>query len=267
MPTAPTTRADELVTFRQLFPDAPAVRTADPSLDGSVPLRAYQWCPPFTVASGNGWLVSFPFDLALRNDGERVWWALTDDVDADGVEWVDGTQFPCMHPGFYDRYLTLRPHEADGLPPMPAAFAGPDGVQLWPGLVARTRPGWSLLVRPPVNRRPRPGLQLLEGLIDTDWWFGPLEVVASVDPGATVVLHRTEPLFQVQLVHRAGVTERSRDVPVADGGLEAFTAEDWRDFRAAQEGQITGERGRYRKERSARRRVGTCPVTGHADGV
>jgi hypothetical protein len=47
-------------------------------------------------------------------------------------------------------------------------------VQIWSGLIARTAPGWSLLIRPPANLPRLPGLDAYEGLVETDRWFGPL---------------------------------------------------------------------------------------------
>ena len=47
-------------------------------------------------------------------------------------------------------------------------------MQMWTGIVARTAPGWSLLVRAPANVPRRGGYEPFEGIIETDRWFGPL---------------------------------------------------------------------------------------------
>jgi hypothetical protein len=58
--------------------------------------------------------------------------------------------------------------------PFLGALREPGLIQLWTGIVARTAPGWSLLVRAPANV-PRSGsYELFEGIIETDRWFGPL---------------------------------------------------------------------------------------------
>ena len=59
-------------------------------------------------------------------------------------------------------------------PPFLTALPELGGVQMWTGLLARTRPGWSLSVRSPVNLPPSPGVVTWEGIIETDLWFGPL---------------------------------------------------------------------------------------------
>ena len=47
-------------------------------------------------------------------------------------------------------------------------------VQIWSGLVARTAPGWSLLVRGPANLPRNLAYEVYEGIVETDRWFGPL---------------------------------------------------------------------------------------------
>src|SRR5207244_11955854 len=55
-----------------------------------------------------------------------------------------------------------------------AAFKEPGVVQIWSGLIARTAPEWSLLVRQPANLARSQGYENYEGIIETDRWFGPL---------------------------------------------------------------------------------------------
>jgi len=54
--------------------------------------------------------------------------------------------------------------------PLAPAMDGPQ----WEDLVARTAPGWSLLVRPCPNLPRSQPIELYEGIIETDRWFGPL---------------------------------------------------------------------------------------------
>lgn len=74
---------EPFITFFQLFPSAPAPRRADPSLLGSIPLRAHRYCEPFTTGCGFGWYGFPPTDFALLWDGTNVFWK-----PADQTWWV-----------------------------------------------------------------------------------------------------------------------------------------------------------------------------------
>jgi hypothetical protein len=50
----------------------------------------------------------------------------------------------------------------------------PGLLQVWTGLMARTDLGWSLLVRGVPNLPGNLSYEVLEGIIETDWWHGPL---------------------------------------------------------------------------------------------
>jgi hypothetical protein len=93
--------------------------------------------------------------------------------------------------GFAARFDAAAPPEVRGFsPPFLTALREPGTVQIWSGLIARTAPGWSLLIRLPANLPRLPGLHTYEGLVDFDRWFGPL----FID-------------------HRAAASARSRQLP------------------------------------------------------
>ena len=58
-------------------------------------------------------------------------------------------------------------------------------MQIWSGLIARTAPEWSLLVRSPVNLARSQGYEHYEGIIETDRWFGPLFTNVRLERGPT----------------------------------------------------------------------------------
>ena len=81
-------------------------------------------------------------------------------------------------------------------------------MQLWTGLVARTAPGWSLMVRAPANV-PRSGTyELFEGIIETDHWFGPLITNMRLTKTDVPIDFRADfPLLQVQPLPRQAYEE------------------------------------------------------------
>ena len=78
-------------------------------------------------------------------------------------------------PGFADYFDKTAPADMQSFSPsFLAAFKEPGVVQIWSGLIARTAPEWSLLIRSPVNLAHSQGYEHYEGIIETDRWFGPL---------------------------------------------------------------------------------------------
>ncbi len=130
-----------------------------------------------TAATGFGWHVYPPVPFQLLWDGATMRWRLSP-----AQEWA---QFESVDvPGFRETWRTECPI-ADYYP-APFAFLHvgqePGLVRLWTGLVARTRPGWSLLVRAPANIPGDPAFHVMEGIVEQDWWFGPVLRV-SCRPG------------------------------------------------------------------------------------
>jgi hypothetical protein len=178
-----------------------------------------------TTASALGWYVFAPISLSLYWDGEQVHWTF------DGAEdWypLKAAQFP----GFAQHFDAAAPAGfASFSPPFLGALPEPGVVQIWSGLLARTRPGWSLLARAPANL-PRPvGYDLFEGVVETDRWFGPLFINLRLTRTHTPIEVRTDvPLFQVQPLHRSTYTdELLNDYEVAPG-LSGMCEADWADY-------------------------------------
>ena len=86
-------------------------------------------------------------------------------------------------------------------------------VQVWSGLFVRTAPGWSMLVRPPVNLPRSQTFECYEGIIETDRWFGPmfinLRLTATDRP---IEINHKKPLFQAQPLLRRCYSEPSFEV-------------------------------------------------------
>jgi Family of unknown function (DUF6065) len=131
-------------------------------------MRATQYCDALTTASGFGWWMFAPVEIALKWDGKAIFWS------QDGVEWqvIDDT----VHfPGFPDAFDAQAPQSLQGMaPPFLMSLPEPGLIQVSLGLIARTSPGWSMLIRRPPNFAFPGHIEHFEGVVDTSEWSGPL---------------------------------------------------------------------------------------------
>lgn len=215
----------KLVTFHRLIPNARLPMRADKSAAGSLPTRAFRYCQAVVTASGFGYYVFPPIDFSLMWDGSAMTWTW---AGADGWHPLSSAQFP----GFRDYFDGIAPdHVKEFSPPFISALQEPGLIQLWSGLIVRTRPGWSLLVRAPANLPRRPGYELFEGVIETDRWFGPLFSALRITRTDTPVHFKAEyPLFQVQPLPREVYDERNLNDYELVPELGQFTEQDWDDY-------------------------------------
>ncbi|MBL8665639.1 MAG: hypothetical protein JNM29_22580 [Candidatus Odyssella sp.] len=218
--------AEPLVTFYRLIPEARLPQRADRSAGGMLPVRALRYCAPVTTASAFGWYVFPPIDFALKWDGADIVWTYKD-----AGEWypLGAAQFPDFS-RYFDKHA---PKDVKSFsPPFIGAGTKPANVQLWSGLIARTVPGWSLLVRPPANLPRSRGYDLYEGIIETDRWFGPLLTnlrLARTD--SPVEIRRDYPLLQVQPIPREVYANETLNRFEIVEKLADFTAADWQRYR------------------------------------
>ncbi|WP_426958467.1 DUF6065 family protein [Muricoccus radiodurans] len=217
-----------LVRFHNLFPGAPPPERADRAAKGILPTRAFRHCEALCTASSLGWYLYPPMDFKLVWDGGTdVQWTYD---GAEGWYQLTAAQFP----NFADQFNASAPDEAKGFSPaFLANFPEPGIVQIWTGIVARTAPGWNLLVRPPANMPRSHGYDLYEGIVETDRWFGPLfSNVRLTQIGVPVIFQAKWPLLQVQPVHRSTLANTLlENFEIADG-VEDLAPEDWADFRS-----------------------------------
>jgi len=165
---------------------------------GTLPTRAFRYCEAVTTASAFGWYLFPPLDFTVQWDGTNVLWTYEG-----AASWFPLTS--AQFPGFADYFDGIAPPEIKGFsPPFLSALPEPGVIQIWTGHVAMTRPGWSLLVRPPANLPRSQSYELFEGIIETDRWFGPLftnlRLTRTEFPISFV---RELPLVQVQPIHRS----------------------------------------------------------------
>jgi len=216
-----------LVRFHRLIDGARLPERADRSAGGLLPTRAFRYCEAVTTASAFGYYVFPPISFSLMWDGGAIIWTY------DGAEdWYSlGT---AQFPHFSARFDQVAPEPVRGYsPPFVAALPEPGVVQVWSGLLARTRADWSLLLRAPANIPRNGGYDLFEGIVETDRWFGPLFTNVRLTRTDTPVAFDADvPLFQAQPLHRSVYSDDRLNDFACTPDLEALSARDWDDYRA-----------------------------------
>jgi hypothetical protein len=217
-----------LVSFFIVIPGAAPPQRADRSAGGTLPTRAFRYCEPLTSASSFGWWVFPPITFSLLFDGTEVMWTF------EGAEGWYPLSNAAQFPGFAAQFDKVVPADMRGYsPPFLSAFMEPGIVQIWSGLIARTAPGFSLLVRPVANFARSQGYQLYEGIVETDSWFGPLFTnVRLTRTDVPIEFKAGLPLFQIQPVPRSLYEgELLDDFTIVDG-ISGWTAADFDGYRA-----------------------------------
>ena len=165
-------------------------------------------------------------DIRLLWDGEQIFWSYGPDETWLPLSGTDSgaVQFP----NYAAAFDATAPEALRGYsPPFLTALPELGGVQMWTGLLAKTRPGWSLSVRSPVNLPGIPGMVAWEGIIETDLWFGPLFTNFRLTKTDSVVHIRAQaPIIQVQPVPQLAYRE---EILAAFECSEAtdLSSEDW----------------------------------------
>jgi len=218
-------RKTPLVVFHRVLPFGRLPQRADRSGAGSMPTRAFRYCEPSSSASGYGYYIFPPISFSLLWDGHDIMWTF------DGAsDWMPLKS--AQYPGFRDVFDSIAPKEIqEYAPPFLVAFQEPGLFQMWTGIIARTAPGWSLMVRPPVNV-PRPGgYEPFEGIIETDRWFGPLITNIRLTKTDVPINFSAEfPLVQVLPLPRQSYDEATLNNYELVPDLKQFTPGDWDDY-------------------------------------
>jgi hypothetical protein len=195
--------------------------------------------------------------FVLRWDGHSVVWSFG--AESEWFALDDAAQFPDFAAAFdAEAPPSARGYSAPFLTRLPE----PGLVQIWTGLTARTAAGWSLHLRSPANLPRLPGLELFEGIVETDRWHGPLFTnVRLTKTHSAIRFHRHLPLLQaVPVPQCAYAPPKDGQVEFADRPGAALQA-DWAGYIDA---VIPSGRGGNQRPGSyavaARRaRHGACP--------
>jgi hypothetical protein len=215
---------EPVVTFHRFIPQAMQPIRADRGALGTLPVAAFQFCEAVTQASAFGWYAFPPMDFMVEFDGARFVWTHEGEED-----WfpVGSEHFP----GFDAEFDAVAPEDMRGYaPPFLTALAQPGVLQVWTGIMIRTRPGWSSLIRPVANFARSHDYEPYEGIIETDRWFYPLFINLRMIK-ASAVFSRHTPLLQIQPLKRDTYDETTLKSAMFLGGLEGMNSKDWDDFR------------------------------------
>ena len=227
------------ITFYRAIPSCFEPMRADRAALGVIPHAAVQYCEALTTASAFGYYVFAPMTFYLQWDGTDVIWT-HDDAD---------TWFPLameQFPNFAEHFDLHAPVDVRGYaPPFLSRSFFPGVVQIWSGLFVRTAPGWSLLVRPPVNLPRSQAYECYEGIIETDRWFGPLFInLRLTATDRPIEINHKKPLFQAQPLLRDSYADSAmRAFDIVDS-LDDLRPEDWDGYRRT---VVDPNRGHYRK--------------------
>jgi hypothetical protein len=227
------------ITFYRAIPESFEPMRADRAALGVIPTAAFQYCEALTSASAFGYYVFAPMTFYLQWDGTDVLWT-HDDAD---------TWFPLTmehFPNFAEHFDRVAPADIKGYaPPFLSRSFFPGVVQIWSGLFVRTAPGWSVLVRPPVNLPRSQTFECYEGIIESDRWFGPLFInIRLTATDRPIEINHKKPLFQAQPLLRDTYAESHlRSFAIVDQ-LAALSPQDWSGYRQT---VVDPNRGHYRK--------------------
>jgi hypothetical protein len=204
-----------------------------------MPARAAKLCAPMTTASALGWYVYPPADFALRWDGGETQWSLLAENEPVGWRSLAGG-YDGVLPNGREAFADLpesRTGDLDvfdkfgGSPPfINADPRGPDRLEISTGLLARTAPGWLLLVREPPNWPRMEGVQVYEGLIECEWYRSYVPTIIRLTTQNRIVrFHRSVPFIGVQVVPTNMIAANRGPAPLYRG-IADFPDEVWEEF-------------------------------------
>lgn len=251
-------QSDAILRFYRLIAEARLPQRADRSAAGTLPTRAYRYCEAVRNATAYGWWIFPPIDLTLLWDGGDIFWHC--DGLADWLPLTPSAQFPA----FATRFDDTAPADLTGYsPPFLTALPELGMVQIWSGLIARTAPGWHMLVRGPVNFPTGGSYAVYEGIVETDRWFGPLfSNIRLIRTNMPLRLRMDMPLLQVQPIQSKTYSDAVLSSADIIEDMCLLTDDDWNDYRTT---IVTPQRdparpfGRYATAARKNRRT-ACPM-------
>jgi hypothetical protein len=161
-------------------------------------------------------------------DGTDIFWQY--DGVSDWLPLMPSAQFP----GFAAQFNAAAPQALqDCSPPFLTALPEPGLLQIWTGLIARTAPGWHLLLRAPPNLPTSGGFKLYEGIVATDRWFGPLFTnLCLTRTDVPLRMRANFPLVHVQPVQQAAYSDEILSSMEFLSDMNALQVSDWADYRS-----------------------------------
>jgi uncharacterized protein DUF6065 len=227
------------IEFFSIYPDMRAPELGSPDMKGSLSARAARVCSPITTASGFGWHVYPPADFAVRWDGMTSEWSLLDGNEPVAWQSLTGARDGVL-PEAKDVRTTIEESEIGGgevfdkyggVPPfIQADPRNPHMLEVITGLLARTPPDWWLLVRGVPNWPGSGESEILEGIIETDWYRSYVPTMVRLTRQNRIVrFYRHIPIMAVQPVSRETV-RMGRRPATTYRGVTDFPDGVWNEF-------------------------------------
>ena len=210
----------------RLHPQGVRICPAEKTLRGDASSAAMRWCGPFAHANSYGFWVFPPVDLDVVWHGgrsfEHRFESLYTDEDA-GV--VARLQAPD------DRYRYAPRRKVEFGSTLESV------VSIWTGCIFQTPPGWSLMIRDPINIHASTIFRVQDAILETDWLAYDIWInLVFVQQEKWARIRRSDnwpPIAQLVPVPAAAYNDRWS---LADGPMERTTAEGcgiydrWQDY-------------------------------------
>jgi Family of unknown function (DUF6065) len=259
--------AVDIYTF---FPDARPPEPASSSVNGSLPVRAYQYCSPVVAGSGFGWYLYPPRDFALRWNGVDTDLALMENDElgewkslAGGKDFVPPDAMQQLGEMSEQRREELgRIMAAGGLELANCDPRAPQLVEVHLGFVMRTSPGWSTAFRS-VPNWPYTGYLVLDGIIETAWFRSFIATpIRLTEMNRIVRFYRNQPFAAMQVVPDVSYQRDTMKSAQVVRGIGAIPEDTWQEILDIRSGRFNStRRGHYRREqREYAAKTGQCPV-------
>jgi hypothetical protein len=216
--------AVSLITFHELVYNHRSPIRASKTAGDQLPAGHHR-CEPVRAASGLGWYIFLPTSFKLLWSGRKTLISLDD-----GKTWnkLDAVQYP----DFEQKFQAHAPETAKFSSPWMCGMTQFHGImQIWPGYLIKTAPDYSLLVRSPINMVPDDACQIMEGIVETDRWFGPLFTnIKLIDTGIPIDFRADQPFLQLIPIHRSEYEDEKLNNFTVHEGFDGLTADDWQAF-------------------------------------
>ncbi len=215
-----------MITFYNAVGTGLNPQRADKSANGTLPTNGFRYCEPVRTASGFGWYVFLPLEFWVDWDGDEYHWT----IDG-GENWYllsDAIQYP----NFSTEFDAKGPEAVTGYAP-PFLSRTNDGnvLQLWTGLFAKTRPEIASYIKAPTNFENGQAYSVMEGVIQTEWWFGPLFTNLKIHKrGKPIVFRADRPIIQLMPFSNAFHKEFEDSKHEVHEGLDSLGPNEWQGY-------------------------------------
>lgn len=241
---------DHVIEFYRGWPDAPLPTPAQIAINGNIPSRAHQFCEPFLVANSMGYLLYPPIDFNLYWDGTQIF------VQFEGIsDWIIVDKI--FLPNSMNLWREMvAPELVDTLPVFLEAFPERGVLQLWTGYYGNTQPGSSLWIRSPINQNDTTAYSVIEGIVETDWWAGPLFTNIEISKtDIPIAFRKDKPFLQVFSIPRLSHQRDNRPPVIVQDFSEGVPADFLKRMQDTATRRNTQRPGSYRKSAKQMRKI------------